>query len=324
MKILTFLSLVFLFMYFGCKETNVLDPQDQISLIVADINGLQALGDSAWYELWLVWQDGSEEKNQTIGVFSVDEQGNLSRTTFDISAGYVQSGQKVFLTVEEDDVPGMRFEFSTVGDSTVIDTIFEPSSYKIMAATIAGNIGNLSVGHEDLNDFDYQLGSGKYMLDTPTDNYGSNPESGIWFVSKDTADQIAAGLDLAVAAGGWRYEGLVNLDGNILSTGKFRSPKSPDESNQYSDSTGAAYPFPGEDFLINAPESVSFPTNLKGKNVVIQLHPPYPARSEEPFTAIPLSVAIPNDAQVGTILDFQNTADSFPSGTVYIEIKIYK
>ena len=58
--------------------------------------------------------------------------------------------------------------------------------------------------------------------------------------------------------------------------------------------------------------------------MVIKLHPPYPARSEEPFTAIPLSVVIPNDTQVGTILEFQNTADSFPSGTVYIEIEIYK
>ena len=324
MKNLLFISLALLFLYFGCKETNVLDPQDQITRLVADFNGLQTLGDSAWYEIWLVWQDGSVENIQTAGVFSVDEQGVLSKTSFDISAGYVQSGLKVFLTIEEDDVPGMRFNFSAIGDSTVIDTIFEPSIYKIMAANIAGNVGHLTVGHKDLNDFDYLLGSGKYMLDTPTDINGTHPESGIWFVSTDSAEQIVAGLDLPSCFGQWRYEGLVNLEGKMLSTGKFINPIKPDGSKQYSDTTGTAYPFPGEDFLINAPEAVTFPTNLKGKNVLIQLHPPYPKRSQEPFTAIPLSVLIPSNAEIGTVLDFQNTADTFPSGTVNIDIKIYE
>ena len=88
----------------SCEKNEVLSPTEQISQVDLDITGLQNLGDSCWYEGWLVWGDEDEFK-QTVGVFRVDNQGRISPASLKCNLGYLQQTQNFIITIEEDDVP---------------------------------------------------------------------------------------------------------------------------------------------------------------------------------------------------------------------------
>ncbi len=307
----------------SCEKNEVLSPAEQISQVDLDITGLQNLGDSCWYEGWLVWGDEDEFK-QTVGVFQVDNQGRLSPASLQCNLGYLQQSQKFLVTIEEDDVPGYQIKIIVEGDSTVIDSIEGPSSYQIMGAVFQGNFGELSIGHSNFSDFDFTEATGVYMLDTPTDTLRTNPESGIWFVDKDTVGMIVQGLNIPAVSGGWKYEGWVDMGGTPVSTGIFTNPGAADDSDIYSDSTGVPYPFPGEDFLYNPPNGLTFPVDLSNAGVSIELIPSYPDKCNSPFSVLkPLVATVPASAEAGTIYDMQNNASDFPYGTVTINIQIY-
>jgi hypothetical protein len=73
-------------------------------------------------------------------------------------------------------------------------------------------------------------------------------------------------------------------------------------------------PFPGEDFLVNAPAGLTFPTNLAGGMAVISIEP-VPDNSTAPFLLKPLVAPIPANAIDHT--DYQmNQNLVFPTGTV--------
>jgi hypothetical protein len=307
----------------SCKENEVLSPEAQITQVDLSITGLQNLGDSCWYEGWLVWGDEDEFK-QTVGVFRVNDSGQLSPSSLHSNLGNLQQSQKFLISIEEDDVPGYQINISIEGDSTVIDSIEGPSGYQIMGAVFQGNVGDLSVGHKSFYDFDFNNASGVYMLDTPTDASMSNPESGIWFVKEDSIGKAIQGLNMPVLGGRWKYKGYVEIDGTPVSTGAFAIPGAADDSDIYSESTGVPYPFPGEDFLLNAPNGLTFPVNLSNSGVLIELVPPHPDNCNSPFDVlVPLATTVPANAQAGTIYEFQNNVSDFPHGTVTINIQIY-
>ena len=60
---------------------------------------------------------------------------------------------------------------------------------------------------------------------------------------------------------GWKYEGWAVINGIPVSTGTFTNISDFDEADPYS-STMPGPPFPGEDFLINAPAGLTFPTDI--------------------------------------------------------------
>lgn len=68
-----------------------------------------------------------------------------------------------------------------------------------------------------------------------------------------------AGLTLATLPAGWKYEGWAVINGTPVSTGTFTSASAADDSAPFSGAT-AGPPFPGEDFLQNAPSGLTFPT----------------------------------------------------------------
>jgi hypothetical protein len=282
MKIPFLFILGVLILLLSCEKTEVLSPEQQITQVDLDITGLHNLGDSCWYEGWLVWGDEDEFK-QTVGVFRVDDQGNLSPASLSTNLGYLQQSQNFLITIEEDDVPGYQIKIIVEGDSTVIDSIEGPSSYQIMGAVFQGNVGELSVGHSNFRDFDFNTATGVYILDTPTDTSMTNPESGIWFVDEDSLGQIIRGLNMPAVVGGWTYEGLVDISGTPVSTGTFTNPGAADNSDIYSDSTGVPYSFPGEDFFYNPPNGLSFPVNLSNAGILVELIPPHPDNCNSPF-----------------------------------------
>jgi hypothetical protein len=73
-------------------------------------------------------------------------------------------------------------------------------------------------------------------------------------------------------------------------------------------------PFPGEDFIINAPAGLTFPTNLSGGMAVISVEP-YPDNSPAPFLLKPLVRPIPNPAQQHFTYSMNLNPGSFPAGT---------
>ena len=55
-------------------------------------------------------------------------------------------------------------------------------------------------------------------------------------------------------------------------------------------------PFPGEDFLVNAPSGLTFPADLSDATMVISIEPS-PDNSPNPFTLKPLLGKAPMNAQ---------------------------
>ncbi len=132
------------------------------------------------------------------------------------------------------------------------------------------------------------LQTGSYMLVTPTDRT-INQRSGLWFVQRTDSPQgtpdvpltlnLEPGLILSLPPEGWTYNGWIRdtAGGNFwLGTGRFRAVNQPDSSITYYDAERSAYPFPGEDFLRNAPRGLFFPVNLPStgeREVVVSLEP---------------------------------------------------
>ena len=70
-------------------------------------------------------------------------------------------------------------------------------------------------------------------------------------------------MSLPALPGGLHYEGWAVIDGVPVTTGRLTSPSGADEAAPFS-GPNPGPPFPGEDFLGNAPIGLVFPTNLAG------------------------------------------------------------
>jgi hypothetical protein len=109
----------------------------------------------------------------------------------------------------------------------------------------------------------------------------------------------------------------VVIDGMPVTTGTFTSNNTIDESAPYS-GLQSGPPFPGEDFLENAPDGLTFPTDLSGTTAVISIEP-FPDDSPNPFTLKPLVSMIPDPATDHINYTMTNNAAGFPSGSAEIQ-----
>lgn len=254
-----------------------------------DISGLEDLGSAAIYEGWIM-VDGSPK---TTGTFSVDGSGNLSKTSFELDAVDLESATAFILTVEPQPDPSPS-----------------PSDVHILAGDFSGENSSLSISHGAALGDDFSGSAGSYILATPTDMDDSNEASGIWFLD-NSSGAPEVGLDLPILPKGWAYEGWAVIDGTPVSTGTFTSVTGQDDSAVFSGAGGP--PYPGEDFLQNAPAGLSFPTDLSGGKAVISIEP-VPDNSPAPFVLKPLVGDIPADAPVHSVLSIDQHLN-FPSGT---------
>ena len=184
-----------------------------------------------------------------------------------------------------------------------------------MSGSISGGKATLSIGHSAALGDDFSGASGTYILATPTDGPNTNEKSGLWSLDLSTGTP-AVGLNLPTLPDGWVYEGWVVIDGTPVSTGRFTQVDRADIAAPYSGPESGP-PFPGEDFLVNAPEGLTFPGNIVGNVAVISVEPD-PDDSPAPFALKPLLGAIPEYAT-----DHFNysigTAAVFPQGTATID-----
>ncbi len=274
----------------GCS-----DDEDSVAtgMLNLNISGLEDLGSDYVYEGWIM-VNGTP---QSAGVFSVDGSGNLSKTSFEIDQDDLDNATAYILTIEPSP-----------------DSDPNPSSVHILAGDFSGTSAALTVGHSAAIGDDFSTAEGSYILATPTDGgMMTNENSGIWWL--DPAAGPGAGLDLPALPAGWKYEGWVVMNGTPVTTGTFISVTSADDSAPFSSSTASGPPFPGEDFLLNAPSGLAFPTDLSETTAVISVEPD-PDNSTAPFLLKPLVGTVPTNAVDHTSYSMNNnSAATNPTGT---------
>lgn len=277
----------------GCKKDEETPPSTTGNLSI-EISGLEDLGSDFVYEGWII-VDG---KAVSSGIFEVDALGNMSKTSFEVALTDLNAAAAYVLTIEPSP-----------------DSDPNPSSVHLLAGDFTDNSASLTVSHSAALGNDFTASTGGYILATPTDGGSDTDEnSGVWWL--DPTSGPGAALDLPVLPAGWAYEGWAVVDGTPVSTGRFISVTGGDESDIYSSTNAAGPAFPGEDLLLNAPDGVSFPTDLAGKTVVISVEP-QPDNSALPFLLKPLVGAVPTDATDHTLYQMTNNAsNSNPIGMV--------
>ncbi len=265
------------------------DDEPTTDNLTLNISGLEDLGESAVYEGWIM-VDGAP---QTTGTFTVNESGDLSKNSFELDAEALEKATAFILTVEPSPDPSPA-----------------PSDVHILAGDFSENEAGLTIGHEAALGNDFSSSAGKYILATPTDMDDSNEASGIWFLD-NSSGAPEVGLELPTLPAGWAYEGWAVIDGIPVSTGTFTSVTGQDDSAVFSGAGGP--PFPGEDFLNDAPAGLSFPTDLSGGKAVISIEP-VPDNSPDPFVLKPLVGDIPAAAPVHSVLTIDQHLN-FPTGS---------
>lgn len=282
------MALVTAVLFSACEKD---ESTDQMANFDLNISGLEDLGSTAQYEGWII-VDGAPK---TTGVFSVDENGDLSSRSFSVLESDLRDASTFVLTIEPSP-----------------DNDPAPSSVHILAGDFNGDAAALTIAHDAALATDLSSSEGNYILATPTDAEDDNEASGIWFLN-NSSGAPAAGMILDALPEGWVYEGWVVIDGVPVTTGKFTSITGADDAAPYS-GPNQGPPFPGEDFLSNAPSGLSFPTDVTGMTAVISIEP-VPDNSAAPFVLKPLIGAIPANAAVHSVYTMdQNLA--VPTGSV--------
>ncbi len=283
-----FLALGF---FSSCNDDDTDNPSVEMASFDLSLDGLEDLGSAYAYEGWII-VDGSPV---TTGVFTIDADGNASASNFEVAKSDLDAATAFVLTIEPSP-----------------DNDPAPSAVHILAGDISGGSADLTIDHGAALATDFNSVGGNYILATPTDSDETNENSGIWFL--DNSSGIAQeGLDLPSLPEGWMYEGWVVIDGVPVTTGTFSSASGADNFDGFSGANGGP-PYPGEDFLQNAPSGLSFPVDLSGKTAVISVEP-FPDNSPAPFALKPLVGAIPENAPTHSIIEIgQNLV--FPSGSI--------
>lgn len=268
------------------------DSNLQTSNLNLNLTGLEDLGSNYVYEGWII-VNGSPV---TTGRFSINSTGNLSQTAFSVLKSQLDAATTFVLTIEP-----------------AVDDDPAPSDIHVLAGDFSGSNGSLSVQHPAALGNDFSTSAGKYILATPTDSNMNNEDSGVWFLDNSTGSPVA-GLNLPNLPAGWKYEGWAVINGTPISTGTFTSVTGSDSNGMFS-GTLSSPPFPGEDFLMNAPSGVMFPTSLLGSTIVISIEPS-PDNSPAPFALKPLLHNVPSNATVHTVLNMNQNLGSIPSGSI--------
>ena len=279
------------------------DPADpEFQTLVLSFTGLDPLAGGYHYEGWAIIEGAAV----TTGKFNVDANGALITT-----AGSAIAGGSFDTGVDLEAASAIVITIEPSGDTDDL-----PASTHIVAGAVTASSATLTVGHGSAIGDDFMSAAGSYILATPTNGDDTDENSGIWFLSLASGSP-AAGLDLPTLPLGWEYEGWAVIGGTPVTTGRFTATDAADSSAPFSGSE-AGPAFPGEDFLMNAPTGLSFPTDLAGGTAVISIEPE-PDDSTAPFTLKPLVGTIATDATDHVTYSIPTNLASFPTGTATIQ-----
>ena len=282
-------------------EDNGMQPQTQETLTLS-LNGYSELLNGYHYEGWAI-VGGSAVST---GKFNVDGTGQIvDLAGAAIGGGAFATGTdltnatEIVITIEPD------------GDTDAV-----PADTHISAGAVTGGTASLTVGSASALGDDFTTSTGSYILATPTDDPDANDLSGVWFLDNSSGSAVA-GLSLPTLPTGWNYEGWAVIGGVPVSTGTFTAVDAADAAAPFS-GPNAGPPFPGEDFVANAPTGLTFPTDLTGETIVISVEPS-PDDDAAPFVLKPLLGTVPDPAATGTVYTLDNNAAATnPTGTATI------
>lgn len=269
--------------------------------LVLAFAGLEPLSNGFHYEGWVITPSGPV----STGKFNVASGGALVTV-----AGAAITGGEFATSVDLDAASAIVITIEPSGD---VDAV--PADTKILAGMLTNRGATLQISATQALGTSFSTAAGKFILATPTDGMNTNETSGIWFLEL-VGGQPATGLTLPALPTGWIYEGWAVINGTPVTTGTFSSASGADASAPFS-GPQAGPPFPGEDFLVNAPPGLTFPTNLWSQMAVITVEP-VPDDSPAPFTLKPLTAAIPANAADHVTFSMTLNVASFPSGTATV------
>ncbi|MEM7126231.1 MAG: DM13 domain-containing protein [Chloroflexota bacterium] len=262
--------------------------------LTLNFNGLEDLGNDFVYEGWLI-VDGAPVST---GLFSINENGALSETTFWVSGDVRDNATDFVLTIEP-----------AVGDDPA------PSDVHVLGGSFENGIASLNTGHPAALGTDFADASGSFILAAPSGGEEQPHVNGIWWLDPNAGPGPA--LNLPELPAGWAYEGWVVGEDGPISTGTFTSVTGAD-----SDAGGPTAgpegtpPFPGQDFVDPA-------IDLTGYAAVISVEP-VPDNSPAPFTFKPLVDTNIEDLGMGVLQAMENQSATIASGTAFFltELKL--
>ncbi|MEE9288433.1 MAG: hypothetical protein V3U69_02465 [Bacteroidota bacterium] len=301
-RILPFIGILSVLIWTGCDDDgDMVTLPTQRTILELSFSGVEPLVNGYHYEGWTII-DGQAVST---GKFNVDATGGLiTLTSQAISNGQFDTGV---------DLSASSAVIITIEPAGDVDAV--PAETHYLAGDVSNNSASLTVGAPQAIADDFSSALGNYILATPTDGENTNEKSGIWFLDLSSGSP-AQGLQLPTLPAGWEYEGWAVINGTPVTTGKFTSAVIADQSAPYSDSEPGP-PFPGEDFLKNAPDGLTFPTDLSGGAAVISIEP-MPDDSPVPFTLKPLVGTIPGNAGDHITYSMENQWTESPTGTASI------
>ncbi len=280
--------LLFTMVFISCKKSEVNSKSLHLN-----ITGLEDLGANFKYEGWLLI-NGSPI---TTGTFTVNASGVLSQTSFDIDKNQLAAATDFVLTIEP-----------------FPDANPAPTDTHILSGAFSAGSANITINDAKALGTNFSTATGKYILGTPTNGNANNEKSGIWFLDLSAGSPMK-GLTLPTLPAGWAYEGWAVIGGKPVTTGRFLNPVLPDLAAPFSGTTAGAPPFPGEDFIMNAPDGFTFPTDLSSGLAVISVEP-VPDNSPAPFLLKPLISNIPVAALDHVTYSMTVSTATLPSGTI--------
>ena len=262
---------------------------------------LEPLANGFHYEGWAVLPTGPV----STGKFNVNSSGAITT----LAGALIANGEFTPKT----NIIGATAIVITIEPAGDNDAI--PANSKLLGGAVASGSATLAVSAPQALGSTFASAAGKYTLATPTDGMNNNELSGLWFLELVGGAPVVS-LVLPTLPVGWIYEGWAVISGKPVTTGTFSSASGADASKPYSGPQGAP-PFPGEDFLLNAPTGLTFPTNLSGGTAVVTVEP-VPDDSPLPFTLKPLLGAIPANALDHIAYAMGLNLTSFPAGSAVI------
>jgi len=270
----------------GCSDNKSSPTQPQMGTLTLNITGLDNLGTGYDYEGWLIVNSSPV----STGTFTVDDNGNMSATSFQVMQSDLDAAAKFVLTIEP-----------------VPDSDPAPASTHYLAGDFSGNMASLSVADGAALGDDFTSAMGDYILNTPsTSSDNSDYADGIWWL--DPMAGPGPTLILPVLPDGWVYEGWVVGQSGPVTTGRF-TMASGDDSDMGGMTAGMdpVPPFPGQDYINPM-------MRLIGDAAVITIEPE-PDNSPDPFTLKPLVDTNIQDVGIGVLQSMANNASTFPTGS---------
>jgi hypothetical protein len=266
------------------------------------VQGLVPLTGGFHYEGWVVLDD----EHHSTGPFNVapdgvlvDLEDTMILDPFTADVDFADASA-FFVTIER----GERGERGEPRD----EAARTPSDSRLLGGELVDGVAELTVTDEHAVGADLSGAGGVFILATPS-GPGVNERSGVWFITLAGEP----GLSLPELPDGWTYQGWVTIEGTPVSTGRFDDPAAPDDASPHS---GDAYvpPVPGEDFLHDPPEGLTFPTDLRGERVFVTIEPE-PDIGPEPFFLTLRAHKGPDDAFAHVEMVLTNRSAEFPTAT---------